>query len=174
MNEDLKYTLNTINDWLKFAEAKNAGLLALNIASVFGLLQSDQIFKSGLKTFEGFLIILFCVSSCICLYTILPVVNKGFRFYKKLEESKLRQSFNELNGLFFGDLAKLSSDQFIQFFEFRHSVSLNNAEKDFGNQITNNAEICVQKFFFFKIASWFTFFAFVLGIFLILFNSILN
>src|SRR5258706_924904 len=116
MNEDLKYTFGNINDWLKYAEAKNAGLLALNIACIIGLVQADATFNGGLKTYQGILIILFCISSCLCIYSILPVLNKWFRFYKKLDDSKFQSQLNSLNALYFGDITKLSSDQFIKLF----------------------------------------------------------
>lgn len=171
MNEDLKYTFSNISDWLKFAEAKNAGLLALNIACIIGIIQGEQSFAKDLKTFEGILIVMFCISSCFCLYTILPVVNKGFRFYKKMEDTAFNNSLNSLNALFYKDIANLSAEQFNKLFEHKHNITLSNAEKDFENQITNNAEICVQKYALFMIASWFSFGAFVMGIFLVIINS---
>lgn len=171
MNEDLKYTFNTVNDWLKFAEAKNAGLLALNIGCVIGIIQGEKIFNANTKIFEGILIIMFCLSSCLCIYTISPVINKGFRFYKKLDNNTFNNSLNSLNALFFGDIAKLSAEQFILLFEHKHAITLNKAEKDFGNQITNNAEICIQKYSIFKIGSWLTFAAFVMVVLLVTINA---
>jgi hypothetical protein len=171
MNEDLKYTFNTVSDWLKFAEAKNAGLLALNIACIIGIMQSEQSFVKILKTFEGVLIIMFCVSSCFCIYSILPVVNKRFRFYKKMDDAEFTNSLDSLNALFFNDIAKLSAEQFIKLFEHKHGLTLKKAERDFGNQITNNAEICVQKYNYFKIASWISFGTFIAGIVLVLINT---
>lgn len=164
MNEDLKYTFHNINEWLRFAEAKNAGLLALNIASIIGLLQLDDPFRGDAGFLKGIMIFLFCLSCCICLYSILPVINKGFRFYKKMEEPEFEKQKEHLNALFFGDIARLSAGQFLSLFEFKHEVKLTRAEKDFGIQITNNAEICVQKYNLFKIAAWFTFGTFVLGL----------
>jgi hypothetical protein len=108
MNEDLKYTFNTVSDWLKFAEAKNAGLLALNIACIIGIIQGEQSFAKDMKIFEGILIVIFCISSCFCLYTILPVVNKGFRFYKKMEDAAFNNSLDSLNALFYKDIANKS------------------------------------------------------------------
>lgn len=173
MNEDLKYTFNNINEWLKFAEAKNAGLLALNAASVIGILQADGAFNSNIKVFEGIIIILFCTSTCICFYTVLPVLNKWFRFYKKLDNNEFNNAVtsDSLNALYFGDITKLSSEQFISLFEHKHSIKLTTPEKDFGNQITNNAEISWQKYKLFSIAAWFSFSAFVMGVFLVIINA---
>jgi hypothetical protein len=38
MEERLKYIFNNINDWLKFAETKNAALLVIDSAAIFALL----------------------------------------------------------------------------------------------------------------------------------------
>ena len=47
MEDRLRYILSTVNEWLKFAEAKNGALLGVDIAIIFGLLQviSDEISK---------------------------------------------------------------------------------------------------------------------------------
>lgn len=171
MNDDLKYTFNNINDWLKFAEAKNVGLLAMNATIVIGILQGDSTFSSSMKFFEGFMIILFCISSCISLYTVLPVLNNWFKLYKKLNQNEFNLQKNSLNALFFGDITKLSSDQFIELFEYKHNITLSLAEKDFANQITINSEICWQKYKLFSFAASISFSAFVITILLVIITA---
>ena len=39
MEDRLRYILSVVNEWLKFAEAKNGALLAVDVAIVFGILQ---------------------------------------------------------------------------------------------------------------------------------------
>jgi hypothetical protein len=55
MNEDFKYAFTNVNDWLKFAEAKNAGLIALNTAAIIGILQSNDSFYSIMPNSRGIL-----------------------------------------------------------------------------------------------------------------------
>jgi hypothetical protein len=172
MNEDLKYTFNNINEWLKFAEAKNAGLLALNAACIIGILQSESAFSNDIIFFKGILLTLFCISSCLCLYSILPVLNKWFRFYKKLDTNEFNAQKSNLNALYFGDISKLSAEQYIELFEFKHNLQLTNPEKDFGNQITNNAEISWQKYRIFTCAVWLSYIAFLVAISLIIIKSL--
>lgn len=90
-----------------------------------------------------------------------------------MEDATYNNSLNSLNALFYKDIANLSAEQFIALFEHKHNLKLTNAEKDFGNQITNVAEICVQKYSLFMVASWFTFGAFVIIFFLVIINSFL-
>jgi hypothetical protein len=162
MNDDLKYTFSLINDWLKYAEAKNAGLIGFNLASIYGIMSTNIIENEKYKAIVGLVLVLLCLSSILCLYSILPVLNKWFRFYKKmsLEEFKIKGANSNL--LFFGDLASLSSKQYIELFEQKHSVQLTLSEKDFANQITNNSEIALQKFEIFVRAGWLTFISFFL------------
>ena len=172
MNEDLKYTFSNINEWLKFGETKNAGLLAFNAVTIFGVLQADKMFPEEIKFFEWILVAFFCLSICISFYTILPISNNWFRFYKKLGPEDFNKAKGSSNILFFGDVAQLSSDQFIEIFEDKHQVTLSRAERDFGNQITNNAEICQQKYALFNIAGLISFAAVVMAVFLVIYAAI--
>lgn len=174
MNEDLKYTFANINEWLKFAEAKNAGLLAINAATIIGILQADNTFTKDIEFFLGSAIFLLSISSCVCFYTILPILNKWFRFYKKQDDKEFKKALadNSLNALYFGDIVKLSSEQFVRLFEDKHNIALTKAEKDFANQITNNAEISWQKYKLFSFAAWLTFSAFVVAIILVIIKAI--
>ncbi len=167
MNEDLKFTLTEVNGWLRYAETKNAGLLALNIGAIVGVLKLDQVFAADEKIFENLLIFLFGVSACICMYSINPITKKGFRFFKKMENEKFQQLKSSINLLFFKDIAELSTAQYIELFESKHGVSLSEPERDFGDQITNNAEIALQKHSLFRIASWICLAALVLAIFVL-------
>jgi hypothetical protein len=65
MNEDLKFAFTNVNEWLKFAEAKIAGLLALNIASIIGILQADNSNFSEFVWCKVLLLLFFCLSSII-------------------------------------------------------------------------------------------------------------
>ena len=159
MNEDLKFTFDNVNDWLKFAEAKNAGMLVLNLGGVIGLLQAWGALTNSESTFFKVIliiaIVLFCISCIICLYSIMPILKKSFRAFKKLDEGEFEKRKTALNILFFGDIALLSADQFIGLFELKIGKALDSLEKDLANQITNNADICLQKYQAFHLASLF-------------------
>ena len=164
MNEDLKFAFSNVNDWLKFAEAKNAGLLALNLASIIGLLQSASSF-TNIKALYGILITIFCISSLICVYTIIPLLNKLFRLYKKLDDSEFTAQKQRLNYLYFGDITKLSPEQYIELYKNKNaSASISQIDYDLALQITNNAEISWQKYVIFRVACYGTFIGYTLGI----------
>src|SRR4028119_877820 len=104
MNDDLKYIFTNVNDWLKFAEAKNAGLLALNVAATIGLLEVDKKLFDPLPSTYGILLIAFCVSSAICIYSILPYL-RWIKSHVKLGASDFSTKKADLNVLFFGDIS---------------------------------------------------------------------
>lgn len=165
MKEDLKYIFANINEWLKFAEAKNAGILAINAASIIGILQANITFNTGLTWcdksgfFTGLLIAIFALSSAICMYSIVPTLSRKFPLYNKLSTNEYQTQKNTLNHLFFGDIAKLTNLQFVDLFITKNNISsaLNEAELDIAAQIVINAEIALQKFKLFNFASWITF-----------------
>ena len=50
MDENLRNIFSTVNEWLRFLEAKHTALIALNGAAVLGLLQSmEDIGNASLK-----------------------------------------------------------------------------------------------------------------------------
>lgn len=47
MDENLKFIFTTVNEWLRFLEAKHTALIALNGAAIIGLVQSLSAIGSG-------------------------------------------------------------------------------------------------------------------------------
>lgn len=168
MNEDLKFAFTNVNDWLKFAEAKNAGLLALNAAGIIGILQCGETLLSTFPVLRGLLLIAFCLSSAICIYSVLPQVNKYFKAYKKLTPTEYGLKKSGLNYLFFGDTALLSNLQLIDLYKSKvPGATLNDADRDLAYQIVNNSELALQKFKVFNKAGWITLTATIFAIILI-------
>lgn len=165
MNDDLKFAFANVNDWLKFAEAKNGGLLALNVATLIGILQCDKELFGAYHEIRAILIIAFCLSSAICVYSISPIVNKT-QLFKKLKPEVFNAQKHKLNYLFFGNTARLTSGQFQEIFLLRVSnITLTDADKDLASQIVQNSEIALQKFVIFNFSAWITFIAFIISMF---------
>ena len=172
MNDQLKTIFSNINDWLKFAEAKNAGLLALNVACIVGILRGQTAFESSMKPFEGSMLMFFCISASMCIYSILPVLNKLFRLYKKLSAEEFEKQQDKINILYFGDIAKLSKAQFAELFIKKTEATLKPIDNDLIAQISNNAEIAWQKYKVFNVAAIITFSSFVAGFILVLISAV--
>ena len=75
--EQLQKIFTNVNDWLKFAEAKNFGLLSLNAAIVFGFTQTNFeegsiIANTGFYVFSPFAILSFSTT----LISLFPIVSR--------------------------------------------------------------------------------------------------
>ena len=174
MNEDLKYIFSNINDWLKFAEAKCAGLLALNLAAIIGLLQSASMFTDDIQNGQGILIVLFSLSSLITLYSLIPKLNTLIKFYRTIPnleaELKHRKDNNRptINCIYFGDIACLTEAMFSTLATNKPLDEHNSLTQLLIHQIVVNAQIALQKYRIFSLASWTTFVGYLFGIVLII------
>ncbi len=168
--DQLQKIFTNVNEWLKFAEAKNFGLLSLNVAIVFGFTQTtfpdgSFIQKAGYIVFYPFALCSFFVT-LISLFPIVSKIEKGayakswinsfcnwieketkfenihfYGFLKDIEESEFETKF----------LNKISaSDSFSQF------------EKELVTQILYNSRITWLKYQLFKIGAFFFFTGIVL------------
>jgi|SRR6185503_3013810 len=173
INEDLKYIFTNINDWLKFAEAKCAALLALNLAAIIGLLQAQSMFSDDVKDGQGILVVIFSVSSLIVLYSLIPKLNTLIQFYRTIPnlemELKKRKDENRptLNCLYFGDIACLTEAMYSDLATGKPLTDHNSVNQLLIHQIVINAQIALQKYRTFSLAIWITFLGYLFGIVLI-------
>lgn len=144
MMKHLQYVLSTVNEWLKFAERKNAALLAADSAAVTALLKllEGKTILNLIDPFPyiglGFLIL----SMVCCLASFFP-------------QLKAKRSGRKDNVIFYGDLANYSVEKLLN--ETRgdggkHNSLQASVEKHYADQIIINSSIAVRKYRLFKIA----------------------
>ena len=168
--ESLQKLFANINDWLKFAEAKNFGLLSLSAAIVFGFTQinfsdGSVIYKAGFYVFSPFAILSF-LSALLSLFPILSRIEKGS--YSKNWINWLSNLIDKEKGFenihFYGYLKGINEHEF----ETKYLIKTNSAdafsqfEKELGTQILYNSRITWLKYQLFKIGAFF----FLVGIIL--------
>lgn len=163
---DISAKLTTIfqnvNDWLKFAEAKNAVLLAFSGAGVTATITLLATAQNLLKSLLIGLLIttsLLCICALICSLSFLPKSNLD-----RLLRSKSRTSGNSSrkqtdNFYYFGDLRKYCSTQLLDalnelYFQNNFNPPYNKEWEDLATQITINAEITFLKLKLFTYALW--------------------
>lgn len=160
--EQLQKIFSNVNDWLKFAEAKNFGLLTLNAAILFGTTQIDfsnyaSIQKVGLFIFAP-ISILAIMAFIISLFPILSEVEKGK--YAKIWISKFSNFIDEEkefeNIHFYGYLKKLNEAEFeLKFLEkVKSEIKLSQFEIELVTQILYNSRITFLKYQLFKIGAF--------------------
>lgn len=144
--------LKSVNDWLKFAETKNAVLLLATGAAIWGaarliiLEQTGCYLSTYLLYLEAFLLAAFLTA----LVSFLPILN-----YRWIVSKPTRQKTANGNILFFAYLAGLSTSQLIS--EFRTAVSaadndLKQIDQMYAEQIIINSRIALAKFSMFELS----------------------
>ena len=146
MKDELKSIFLNVNEWLKFAEAKNAGLLVLNSGVIFGILTIYKDYQHSLpKTIILLALIFFGLSMLLSIISLFP------RTHNILPKQK---KFKNPNLYFAGHLCKLDINDFkTELFKIHTTHIFDKFEEDLLNQIIVNATITTRKYHFFKFAA---------------------
>lgn len=161
MKDAVKDIFSNVNEWLKFAEAKNAALIAFHLGSIFGaatiITQSEcgTIPQLILKYLYSF-IILSSVGLFFTLFSFWPQTKIEAVLSKKIEDIFYsRTPMTNGNLLFYGYINDCGKDQYLSELCRCYSKNPTNCTKlelDYINQIVTNSRIAVRKYFYFKIA----------------------
>jgi hypothetical protein len=167
--EQLQKIFTNVNEWLKFAEAKNFGLLSLNAAIVFGFTQTN--FKEGsIIEMAGYYVFFpFTILSFLpCLISLFPIVSKIERKTKDKKDKKIKifikifsnwidkeESFENIH--FFGYLKDIDESTLEAKLQLKTGVThtFSDYEKELGTQILYNSRITWLKYQFFKMGAFF-------------------
>ena len=150
----LEYILDSVNDWLRFAEAKNGTLLALDSVFSFGIVRVmftnpfEGVFFYWLTACATFLLI----SALVCLLSFLPKLS-----LKLLSKTVPTIMIEDVNSIYFGDIAKLEkSDDYLQYLLARGIVGDDIKDDFFALDIVKqtfiNSKIATTKYNYFVIA----------------------
>lgn len=154
MDEKLKEIFSNINDWLKFAEAKSATLIACNGALIFGISRLISSFDlKGIYLLYFILILVLCILSIsICFLSIIPSLSMPW-------EKKPSGTSDEDNLMYFSDIAKYTPLAYLN--ALKNKLELNDSvftgyQRDISNQIIINSVIADKKYRAFQKAIWLT------------------
>lgn len=167
--EQLNKLFSNVNEWLKFAEAKNFGLLTLNAALVFGFTQmnidTETIKNAGNYIFIPFALFSF-LFALLSLFPILTTIERTgntknliYRFSNLIDKETHFENIHYYGYLRGIDIAVFES-KFLAKTGGTHSFT--DFEKELGIQILYNSRIAYLKFQLFKIGA----FIFSLGVIL--------
>lgn len=156
VTDKLTKIFDIVNDWLKYAEAKNAVLLGFSgsgIAAALTYLSAASNIPKSIYT--GLIITIFflCLCSFFCSLSFLPKTNLEYIVWKKSKpkvNSHLKISDND-NFYYFGHLLKYQPIELMDainrlYFEGKISNSKKKEYLDLSTQIILNSEIAYLKF----------------------------
>lgn len=158
---ELEKIFDNVNNWLKYAETKNAMLLAFNGVSLFGILKLAAS-NHGIMSIEPINSLLtyvapifIGVSILLLLLSFVPQTNMLKVLSKLNSEEKPKEEVVEkkYNLLYFEHLKILNASELVKMLgiENPNQIQINYAE-----QIITNSGIASEKFQVFKVAIWFT------------------
>jgi hypothetical protein len=161
-SEDLKldYIFDKIIDWLKFAEAKNGAILAVNSAILFGISRlaiSIDIVNNYLLIYIVLVIVLLASSILVALLSFVPRLDPPIwvSFPQKPEK---------VNILFFGHICSLTPKGYLEYFYKINGLGDNqysDIDNQLSNQIVANSKIAYIKYKQFSFSIWLTIAAFL-------------
>lgn len=150
---ELKYILNNVNNWLKFAEAKNGALLVIDITlliGLYGIVSSDKANGYIFLVIPAMILIL--ISAICCIIPHFPILTPADSKREKNECTTYK------NCHYFGHLAQLHEEDLIPLLCKKLNIvgySPTEADMDLCNQIITNSTITMRKYnYFTKGLSW--------------------
>lgn len=149
-SDKLKFIFDNVNNWLKFAESKNAALLVANSAFIFQLfriLADKKNINSFVYCYLTICILLAAISACICLFSFVPKIRIPSIFTGKYVQEE------NVNLIFYGDIAKFTPKRYWEALRTQNIISEEYAQDkffaDIANQIVINSKIALTKYNFF-------------------------
>lgn len=151
MNNELLEIHSNVKDWLRFAEAKNAMLIAFNGASIYGVAKLPFWVQDNKTTFlEGylyFMIIVLVLSTIACLVSFVPRV--------KFFLLKINNSDRGNNILFFEHLAKSTPEKILKELQKKAKIDkFTELDTDLAVQIQQLSTVTRRKYSLFTVAVW--------------------
>lgn len=173
MKDELREIFNNINEWLKFAEAKNFGLLSLNAAVVFGFLQIDFAENSLYEKIGTYMLMFFATLSFFpCLLSLFPIITKiekgtSLKSWINKFSNWIDKEIKFENIHFYGFLKDINEATFQAKYIKKNELDVENDkfnqyEIELVSQILYNSRITWLKYQLFKIGAFFFLFGIVI------------
>lgn len=153
MIDTLRDTLSKVNDWVKYAEAKNAANIAFCSASIFAvsrMVLTKPELSDYIHYYSYLIISLLALSLVLSLVSFIPKLKAPWINLGNREEND--------NLLYFGHACKYSGSKYLDKLYLGNAVSSENYDIElmYSNQIVINSKVAYMKFGQFDLAIKFT------------------
>ncbi|WP_432664495.1 DUF5706 domain-containing protein [Wukongibacter baidiensis] len=143
--EFMKESYQNVNNWLVYAETKNAALLAFNVTTIAAVTRFQFFFINYI------LLIFYVIAIVSPLISFLP----KFRVFMKNQNEI---TLDKDNLLFYKDISKYSPENYIRKIDSRYQLNIEmiddkypNIIFDYAQEIVTNAKIAVWKYAVFRV-----------------------
>lgn len=143
MEDRLKYTLQFVNDWLKFSEAKNAALVAL-VAVIMTKFSTGLWNEASGWIWWCYALGVWCITGGGALSLMSFIPSLTFEWKPKINEQCATR-----NLFYFGDVADLSAFDYLDAMYGAAASGENQKQKlelDLAGQIVTNSKIAIKKY----------------------------
>ena len=153
-NTCLEFIFSNVNRWVEHAEKKNVFVFSTFslISFLSGIVTNQSSIFTWIKIGSVITIVIYLIPLFFTLRSLFPMT----RFSKLvLEKGKDKKSQTDDNLLFFGDIIKYSTDEYLQTISKKYSLKLKKGgiHNDLIKQIIINSHIANRKYQYFKISS---------------------
>ena len=153
-NTCLEFIFSNVNRWLDHAEKKNAFVFSTFslISFLSGVATSQSSISTWIKIGSVITIVIYLIPLFFTLCLLFPVTRFSKLVLEKGKDKKLKKDDNLL---FFGDIIKYSTDEYLQTISKKYSLKLKKGgiHNDLIKQIIVNSHITNNKYKCFKISS---------------------
>lgn len=168
--EELKSIYNDVSEWLKFAEAKHAALLA-GWTAIFAIVAGIDDFRVSCPKVYFAVLIVIMLGIVGNIVAFIPFVNRCKWISKKCFTHYEKKSGN--NCIFYQDIFIKSynkeSDEYANVFNKLSNLEIQSKlEKDYVSQIVNVAKVATIKTYMFYLAAVYTMIMFIIGVLFLL------
>jgi hypothetical protein len=164
MTDKLLSILYLVNEWLKFAEAKNAVLLAFSGAAITAIVTYLAAAKPLTVLTAASLIIsvlALCTSSLALSLSFIPKTDLDYLAWKRQKPYNVIRFSHKMedNFYFYGSLRKYGPESLLEalnqcYFDNRIAKPYPKEDLDIASQIVVNSDITCRKFSFFRVSAW--------------------
>jgi hypothetical protein len=152
--KELEFVFKNVVEFLKFGEAKNAALIALNGVVLVNALKmlADGTIKAEPLVLYGWVLVAFAAISLLLAMLSFAPQTKIDWMWGRIDSASRR------NVIFYGEIRNMSAKEYLE--ELAKSLGSDRShftdyEEDFANQIVVNSKIAYRKYNFFRVALWF-------------------
>jgi hypothetical protein len=142
MEERLKFIFSNVNEWLKFAEAKNGVLIAFNGAAIWGVLQNLPIICdiSEMLMLPAYIFLSFAFAGIIVsFFSFMPALTLSKKAQKAIDKAIIKDH----SAIFFRDVGKFNADDYLKILHTRSKAEKSDESNSFlldiANQIIANS-----------------------------------